>query len=89
MKEVEAEIERAILDLLSQRKTGATICPSEAARIVKPKSWRTLMEATRTVARSLVKAGEIEVCQKGAVVDAETAKGPIRLRLAAKSAESR
>lgn len=39
------------------------------------------MEKTREAARRLTKAGKLEVLKKGKVVDAESAKGPIRLRL--------
>lgn len=39
------------------------------------------MSDTREAAGRLAQAGEIEVTQKGKVVDVATAKGPIRLRL--------
>ncbi len=83
VKDVDHELERAILDLLAARQAGATICPSEAAREVgdaRQVDWRTLMEPTRQAARRLVAAGKIEITQKGRVVDPSTAKGPIRLR---------
>ena len=73
-------LEGAILTLLSQRTSGATICPSEAARLVAPDNWRPLMEPARRAARRLVAAGEIEITQRGHVVDPSHAKGPIRLR---------
>ncbi|MEQ8850079.1 DUF3253 domain-containing protein [Botrimarina sp.] len=75
-------IERAIFDLLAQRGARKTICPSEAARRVRPADWRPLMEATRRVATDLADAGRLEVTQRGQVVDPRKAKGPIRLRLA-------
>ena len=41
------------------------------------------MEATRRVARALVREGRLEVTQKGRVLGAdEPYRGPIRLRLA-------
>jgi len=78
---VDAALEAHILDLLSRRARGATICPSEAARAHAPQEWRSLMEPTRRAARRLVASGRIDIVQRGAVVDPSTARGPIRLRL--------
>ena len=76
-------LERTILELLGQRKGGATICPSDAARLVGTEdTWRELMEPARRAARRLVAAGTVEITQKGQVVDPSTAKGPIRIRKA-------
>lgn len=72
--------------LLDDRIGGATICPSEAARAVAPDDWRGLMERTRAAARRLAAAGRLDVLQKGAVVDAASARGPIRLRGRGRSA---
>jgi hypothetical protein len=78
------ELEAAILELLSGREPGKSICPSEAAKLVggttSRRDWQGLMEPAREAARRLVKAGRIVVTQKGKVVDATKAKGPIRLR---------
>lgn len=78
-------LEAAILELLSRRSAGATICPSEAARAVAGAqghgdSWRELMEPARRAARRLVAQGGVEITQGGRVVDPSTAKGPIRIR---------
>lgn len=43
------------------------------------------MERTRTIAKALMREGVIEITQKGARVDVDSFKGPIRLRLAAVS----
>jgi hypothetical protein len=75
------KLEDAILEQLSKRAAGATICPSEAARALFPEDWRERMEDTRRAARRLVAAGLIEVTQGGRVADPSTAKGPVRLRL--------
>jgi len=80
---VEREIEAAILNLLYQRGGGKTICPSEAARRVAPADWRPLMDATRAVAQRLIDERRLEATQRGAPVDLRSAKGPVRLRLAA------
>ena len=82
----EAALEQAILRLLGERGAGKTICPSEAARAVagteERAAWEPLMEPARAAARRLVAQGRIAITQGGVVVDASTAKGPIRLRLA-------
>ncbi len=76
---IDQALEEAILELLSARARGATICPSEAAgRVADGDS--DLMERTRQAARRLVAAGVVEITQKGRVVDPSTARGPIRLR---------
>ncbi|MEM6421017.1 MAG: DUF3253 domain-containing protein [Pseudomonadota bacterium] len=71
--------EDAILSLLAARGTGATICPSEAARVLSPDKWRARMDEIRTAAARLAAAGVLVVTQKGVVVDPEAARGPIRL----------
>ena len=78
---LDQDLEAAILDLLTDRARGATICPSEAARRVAPEDWRELMERTRSAARRLAAAGRLDICQKGRAADPSTARGPIRLRL--------
>ena len=71
---------RAILDLLARRDPGKTICPSEAARVIGGVEYRASMSAVRDAARELVAEGEVEVTQRGEVVDLDAARGPIRLR---------
>ena len=85
----DAALEQTILRLLKERGAGKTICPSDAARTVagggelssERAAWEPLMEPARAAARRLVAAGTIVITQGGQVVDASTAKGPIRLRL--------
>lgn len=81
MAAVDRDLERSIVELLERRARGATICPSEAAKAVGGDDWRDLMEPARRAARRLVVAGEVEITQRGVVVDPSTAKGPIRIRL--------
>ncbi|MFP7760336.1 DUF3253 domain-containing protein [Marisediminicola sp. LYQ134] len=76
------DLEKSILSLLSTRAASATICPSEAARAVGGDDWRDLMEPARRAARRLVDSGDVEITQRGSVVDPSTAKGPIRIRRA-------
>jgi hypothetical protein len=73
---------RTILDLLARRAPGKTICPSDAARALGgDDGFRPLMPLVRDAAADLVADGELEVTQRGEVVDLATARGPIRLRL--------
>ncbi|WP_104099293.1 DUF2256 and DUF3253 domain-containing protein [Cryobacterium sp. M96] len=74
------KLEEAIATLLSARATNATICPSEAAKVVGGDGWNDLMEPARRAARRMVARGDLQIMQGGAVVDPSTAKGPIRLR---------
>ncbi len=76
-----ADLEQVILKLLRQRKAGASICPSDAARAARPQSWRPLMDDVRAAAARLADRGEVDVTQRGQRVDAGTARGPIRIRL--------
>jgi hypothetical protein len=78
--DTDRRLEHTILDLLGGRAGAATICPSEAARAVGGDSWRDLMEPARAAARRLVAADAVEITQRGRVVDASTARGPIRIR---------
>ena len=75
-----AALEAKILELLGQRATGATICPSEAARALGADGWRDLMEPARQAARRLVARGDVTVTQHGEPVDPAIARGPIRIR---------
>jgi hypothetical protein len=80
IKPVDTDLEAAIVALLDQRSAPASICPSEAARMVAGEQWRDLMEPARAAARRLVVTGTVEIFQGSQVVDASTAKGPIRVR---------
>ncbi len=73
-------LESAIIELLSRRAAGKTICPSEAARVIDPIGWEQLMDGSRAAARRLVAQGAIVITQQGHVVDPTRAKGAIRLR---------
>lgn len=80
VSKIDTDLESAITELLAARAEDATICPSEAARLVGGEDWRDLMEPARSAARRLVEAGQVEITQAGQVVDAATAQGPIRIR---------
>jgi Protein of unknown function (DUF3253) len=66
-------------ELVAERSPEATICPSDAARIVGGESWRDLMDAAREVAAALAREGIVAVRQHGADADLADAVGPVRL----------
>jgi hypothetical protein len=81
--------------LLSTRDYPKTICPSEIARALSREEldtlntagWREAMDDVRQVVWEKREAGEVEVMQKGAVLDVESLgdiRGPIRARLVKK-----
>ncbi len=75
----EVELEQRILALLARRARGLTICPSEVLPEAE-KQDPERMEAVRAAARRLCHRGELDVLQRGARVDPDRARGPIRLR---------
>lgn len=82
MPDTETRARDAILDLLSERDLGKTICPSEAARaLAGDADFRPYMDPVREAARELADAGRIEVTQKGRPVKIGEVRGAIRLGL--------
>lgn len=78
--DMKEDLESIICRLLGSRK-GVSICPSEVARMAFEDDWRDHMSIVLEVAGKMAKQNQIEICQKGIVVDSDTAKGPIRFRL--------
>lgn len=76
----DAALERTIGELLDARASTSSICPSDAARALSPDDWRDLMPAARAAAGRLAARGEVQVTQRGEVVDVATARGPVRVR---------
>ena len=77
----EHRLRDAILDLARQRGPDKSICPSDAARAVGGADWPDLMDDARATARELARAGEVEITQKGEVLDPDAQwRGPIRIR---------
>ncbi|KAH6633749.1 hypothetical protein C7974DRAFT_412723 [Boeremia exigua] len=77
--------------LLSSRDFPKTICPSEVARALSSSElstlgapdWRATMDSIRQLVWEMREAGEVEVMQKGQVLDVSNLadiKGPIRVR---------
>ncbi len=78
------QAEATIAGLLAQRDPGKTICPSDAARrLGGDDAFRPLMPLVREAAAAMVARGELEVTQRGRVVEPGSARGAIRLRLPA------
>ena len=76
----------AVLALAGHRAPGKTICPSDAARTVGGERWRARMDDAREVARDLARRGEVELSQRGEVLDPDAGwKGPIRIRATGRS----
>ena len=71
----------SIRALLRRRGADKTICPSDVARILAGAQFRSRMQLVRSVSAALVEVGELEIRQKGKVVDPSSARGPIRLAL--------
>lgn len=73
-------IEAAVLDAVGARGAGKTVCPSEVARVLAADGdWRRLMPHVREAAAQLAERGEVVATQRGRLVDARDARGPIRL----------
>lgn len=75
-----AERIRSAIRALLRHRDPATICPSDAARVVGGPSWRSVLPTVRQVAIDMSGRGEIVLRQRGsAVKDPAAAQGPIRL----------
>jgi hypothetical protein len=80
-RDVSEKLRSAILDMARERGPAKTICPSDAARAVGGEQWRDLMDDARDIARDLARKGDVEITQKGEVLDPDaTWRGPIRIR---------
>ncbi len=75
-------LERSILELLSRRSEGASICPSEAARALDRDNWRGIMAAVREAAWGLEARGRVVILKRGRRIARADARGPIRIALA-------
>lgn len=71
----------ATIRALLRKRVDSSICPSEVARIVRGDgdAWRESMGEVRRVAAEMASRGELVATQKGTSVEADNARGPIRL----------
>lgn len=74
-------VEEAILDLITLRGPGKTICPTEAAKAVSVKNWRKLLPEVRASAVKLAVAEKASIYRKGKPVDPLDFKGVYRIGL--------
>jgi hypothetical protein len=74
-------IDAAILALLHGRKAGASICPSDVARIAGGKSWRALMDDVRTRAAMLSRKRRIRITRGGRTIAGHPTTGLLRYQL--------
>ncbi|MGA5461706.1 DUF3253 domain-containing protein [Mycobacterium sp. NPDC050041] len=71
----------AIRALAVHRGPASSTCPSDAARAVGGDHWRDLMDDARAAAREMARAGDVEITQRGEVLDPDADwRGPIRIR---------
>jgi hypothetical protein len=79
---VATRLRAAILALARHRGPDSSICPSDAARAVGGEQWRDLMDDSRRTALALARDGDVEITQRGDVVDPRRPpRGPIRIRI--------
>jgi hypothetical protein len=83
--DLEQRIDAAIRALLRSRRKGATICPSEVARIVDGHSWRRLLSTVREQAARLARTGQIVILRNRRPASGDLTKGVLRYKLAATS----
>lgn len=69
----------ATIRALLRKRDGKTICPSDVARVIGGPDWRRWMPGVRTVAAALAEDGRVVVTQRGEPVDADSARGPVRI----------
>jgi hypothetical protein len=76
-------IDAAMLALLRSRRPGASICPSDVARIVGGTSWRAMLPAVRERAVRMSARGQLAILRRGRVVTKDPTAGVLRYRLEA------
>lgn len=80
MNLTDEQVRDTIVGILRNRAPLATICPSEAARVLAPDAWRPLMPRVRAVAVAMAKGGVLEIrCGGRTMSPDERLRGPIRL----------
>ena len=79
--ELQPRIRAAIRTLLRSRHEGATICPSEPARIVDGGSWRRLLAAVREEAARMAQAGDLTILRGRMPAEHDLTSGVLRYSL--------
>ena len=69
----------ATIRALLRHRDGTTICPSDVARVVGGEGWRRRMDEVRRVVAVMARDGEVVATQRGSPVQADEARGPIRV----------
>ncbi|HJX78281.1 DUF3253 domain-containing protein [Glutamicibacter sp.] len=71
----------ATIRALLRKRAGASICPSDVARVVggPEDAWRKYMNNVRQITAEMAAAGEVKATQKGKTVEADNVRGPIRI----------
>lgn len=73
----------AILSLLAQRAPGATLCPSEVARLLRParneldEGWRAMMPSVHAAVDALLRAEDVTIGWKGVPLGERNGPYPI------------
>jgi hypothetical protein len=79
---IRERLEAAILALAVHRGPDSSTCPSDAARAIGGDDWRSVMDDAREIARDLARSGDVEITQRGEVVNPDADwHGPIRIRI--------
>lgn len=78
------QIATTILSTAMHRGAEKSTCPSEIARMLFPDGWRNHMKDVLAVAIDLHNKGNVVITQKGAPVDVQHIKGPVRIRIVPK-----
>ncbi len=76
------QIEATLLELVNERGTGKTICPSEVSRQLAGSDetkWRLLMKPVRAVAVRLANEDRVVIRRKGKPIDPNDFKGIYRI----------
>jgi hypothetical protein len=74
-------IDAAIMALLRSRRSGASVCPSDLARIVGGKTWRAMLPVVRDRAVRMSARGRIAILRRGRVIKENPTRGVLRYRL--------
>ncbi|WP_253870299.1 DUF3253 domain-containing protein [Mycobacterium sp. 1164966.3] len=78
---IRQRLKSSMLALAESRGPGSSTCPSDAARAVEGENWRDFMPEALEIARELAASGDVEITQRGNVLDADRDwRGPIRIR---------